>query len=363
MGDRAMIAMSGGVDSSVAAYIMKERGFECVGVTMKLFRDGGEPAEGRVCCSLEDVEDARAVAYRLGMVHYVLNLTADFERDVMARFAAEYRRGRTPNPCIDCNRYIKFSRLLERAAQLDIGLVATGHYARIERDGKTGKFLLKKALDAAKDQSYVLYRLSQGQLGRVLFPLGEMTKAEVRAAAERQGFVNARKGDSQDICFVPDGDYGGFIERYTGLSSGPGDFIDARGKTLGRHRGHIRYTIGQRRGLGLAMGRPVYVLGKNAAHNTVTVGEPEGLFARELIADDVSWVSGEPPRGPVRVRAKTRYRQAEQLAEACLDAGGRLRVVFDEPQRAMTPGQAAVLYDGETVLGGGVISEVADGRA
>ena len=354
MSKKALVAMSGGVDSSVAAWLMKRQGFDCIGVTLKLFSNddiiqGGD----KPCCSLEDVEDARSVADRLDMPHYVFNFAADFKTSVIDRFVAAYQNGATPNPCIDCNRHIKFEKLLARARQLGLDRLATGHYARIEKAG--GRCLLKKAADEAKDQSYVLYGLTQEQLEHILFPLGGLHKSEARAIAEEQGFVVAHKRESQDICFVRDGDYAGFIERYTGKMYESGDFMDLEGHPLGRHRGLIRYTVGQRKGLGLALKRPMYVRSKNLAGNTVTLCEDAGLFAKSLEAVDFNWIAGDRAERPLRVEAKIRYRQAGQRATAEQVSPDTVRVEFDEPQRAIAPGQAVVLYDGDTVIGGGTI--------
>jgi tRNA-specific 2-thiouridylase len=373
MSGKAVIAMSGGVDSSVAAALMKEQGFQCIGITLKLFtnEDLGEPGHNsrcsgtitsghRGCCSLEDVNDARAVAYRMGIPHYVLNFTEDFRDRVIHRFVESYERGDTPNPCIDCNRFIKFSRLLERARQLDFDTIVTGHYARIEWDGAAGRFLLRRAVDTKKDQSYVLFAMTQDQLAHTRFPLGELTKSQVREIAGDRGFVNAKKHDSQDICFAPDRDYGGFIERYTGKPSPAGNIVDEEGRVLGRHRGIIRYTIGQRRGLGIAMNEPVYVKAKSAADNTVTLGPETSLYATSLTAHELNLISYPRLEKPLRVTVKTRYVQAsDQAAEpwATAEQTGEdtLRVDFDKPQRAITSGQAVVLYDGDLVVGGGTI--------
>jgi tRNA-specific 2-thiouridylase len=357
MKGKAVIAMSGGVDSSVAAWRMKEAGYDCIGITLKLFvnDDIGKPKHNS-CCSLDDVNDARAVAYRMGMPHYVLNFTEDFRDRVIHRFIETYQQGATPNPCIDCNRFIKFSRLLERARQLDFDTIATGHYARIERDGPNGRFLLKRALDTKKDQTYVLYAMTQDQLAHTKFPLGDLTKPQVRDIAEAQGFVNARKHDSQDICFVPDRNYGGFIEQYTSTVAPAGNIIDEEGRVLGTHRGIIRYTIGQRRGLGIAMNDPVYVKAKSAADNTVTLGPEESLYAKSLTANDLNLIAYARLDRPLRVTVKTRYLQKEQWATVEQTEPDTLRVDFDEPQRAITPGQAVVLYDGDVVVGGATIN-------
>ena len=355
---RALIAMSGGVDSSVAAWLMVQAGYSCIGATMRLFDNAILP-EGQesTCCSLEDVEDARSVAYRLGFPYYVFNFTGDFREKVMDKFVHCYECGATPNPCIDCNRYLKFEHLLRRALELGCDCIVTGHYARIRRDPETGRYLLCKAVHTAKDQSYFLYSLTQEQLAHTQFPLGALTKDAVREIAAEMGFVNAKKHDSQDICFVPDGDYTAFLERYTGRHYPPGDFLDRDGKVVGRHRGAVAYTLGQRKGLGLGMGAPVYVCGKNMEQNTVTVGPEDALFSRSLIAEDWNWFPFPALTRPQKVAAKTRSRQVEQPATVYPMPGGRARVVFDQPQRAITPGQAVVLYDVDTVVGGGTIVE------
>ena len=347
---KALIAMSGGVDSSVAAFLMKDH--DRVGCTMRLY--DGEPSDAgeRTCCSLDDVEDARAVCRRMGIPYYVFNFREDFEEKIIRRFVESYRRGVTPNPCIDCNRYMKFERLLDRARELGCELLVTGHYARVEEHG--GRWLLKKGLDPLKDQSYVLYTLTQEQLRHVRFPLGALSKDEVRRIAEENGFVNASKPDSQDICFIPDGDYGAFIER-SGAAAPEGDFITPEGRVLGRHRGITHYTIGQRKHLGIAVGEPIYVVSIDPVGNTVTLGGSELLFGDVCTVGDFNWISGEAPKTPIRCAAKTRYRHREQPCTATVNADGTVTRVFDAPVRAITPGQAAVLYDGDTVLGGGTI--------
>lgn len=350
--DRVMIGMSGGVDSSVAACLLKEAGYECVGATMRLY---STPTEESTCCSLDDVEDARAVAYRMGIRHYVFNFTEDFDRKVIQKFVACYEQGLTPNPCIDCNRYLKFDRLLHRAQELGCRWVASGHYARVKQDPESGRFLLYKPTDRTKDQTYFLACLTQEQLSHVLFPLGELTKPQVRQIAEAHGFVTARKRDSQDICFVPDGDYGGFLQRYTGQVFEPGDFLDLQGNVVGQHRGAACYTRGQRKGLGLAMGKPVYVCRKDMARNTVTVGPDEALYSPALRADEWCWYPFETLTEPMRVTVRTRHSQSEQPATVYPEPDGFARVAFDTPQRAVSPGQAVVLYDGDLVIGGGTI--------
>jgi tRNA-specific 2-thiouridylase len=348
--------MSGGVDSSVAAFLTLRSGAACVGVTLKLFEnaDVGEDRE-KSCCSLADAEDARRVAYSLGMPHYVFDFSADFRRGVIDRFAREYAEGRTPNPCIDCNRFIKFRRLMRRAEDMGFDCVTTGHYARITRDAGGGRLLLLRAADASKDQSYVLYAMTQEQLARTRFPLGALCKREVREIAAENGFVNARKRDSQDICFVPNGKYADFIEQYTGKPCPPGDFTDVNGTVLGRHRGVIRYTVGQRKGLGLALPAPLYVLEKRVAGNTVVLCPEKGLYARVLEARDINLIATERIDRPLRVTAKVRYTQEARPATVWQTGEDALRVEFDEPQRAVASGQAVVLYDGDTVVGGGTI--------
>lgn len=353
---KTMIAMSGGVDSSVAALLTKQAGDECIGVTMKLYHNEEVGIEGqKTCCSLDDVEDARAVCRRLGMRFYVFNFTDCFKETVIDRFVDAYRHGRTPNPCIDCNCYLKFGKLIQRMRELQMDYVATGHYARVEYDRSSGRYLLKKGIDELKDQSYVLYMLTQEQLAHIRFPLGALTKDEVRRIAGENGFVNAGKRDSQDICFVPDGDYVKVIEAVTGEVSRPGEFVDRTGKVLGRHEGIIHYTIGQRRGLRLAAGERMYVTDISPEDNRVVLGKNEDLFQSELTADQVNLIACDRLEKPVRVTAKIRYRHREQPATAWQTAEGRLHVRFDEPQRAVTKGQAVVLYDGDSVVGGGMI--------
>ena len=358
--DKVLIAMSGGVDSSVAAFLMKEQGCECIGATMKLFHNEDiGVSRTKTCCSLEDVEDARLVALRLGISYYVFNFSDDFKGQVIDRFISSYERGATPNPCIDCNRYLKFERLYERARILGCDAIVTGHYARIEQEN--GRWLLKKSLDESKDQSYVLYSLTQDQLAHTRLPLGAMHKSETRRIAEEQGFYNADKPDSQDICFVPDGDYARFMEDFTGKHYPAGDFLDVGGKKVGTHSGAVRYTIGQRKGLGLAMGAPVYVCAKDMQANTVTVGPESELFDTIVYANEVNWIAIPELKGPLRVTARTRYHQTEQPATVYPAGPDSFRLEFDQPQRAPTPGQAVVLYQGDVVLGGGTITQVAKG--
>lgn len=353
---RAMIAMSGGVDSSVAALLMKRAGYDCLGVTMRLYREPGmERSSSKSCCSDADEEDAAFVCWQLGIPFESLCCTREFERTVIQNFIREYEAGRTPNPCIACNRFLKFETLLAYAKQEGCDCLATGHYARITQDRDSGRRQLRKALDVSKDQSYVLYMLTQEQLAFLRFPLGELCKEEARAIADEAGLVNARKHESQDICFIPDGDYGAFLERRTGRRAPEGDILDLSGRVIGRHRGAVRYTIGQRRGLGVAAKWPLYVAAKDMARNTVTVGPESALYSRELTASDFNWLSIPEPDRPIRAAVRTRYRQAEAPASVWPVGDWRVRIVFDKPQRAVTPGQAAVLYDGDLVLGGGII--------
>jgi len=351
---KALIAMSGGVDSSLAAKLMIDKGYECVGCTMKLYdNEDVNLSRAHTCCTLDDVEDARRVAHDLGMNHHVFNFKEGFRETVIQRFIDAYETGRTPNPCIDCNRFMKFEKLFERAKVLECDYIVTGHYARIENDGT--QFYLKKALDDTKDQSYVLYSLTQEQLKHIQFPLGGLKKSEVREVAKDCNFINAGKPDSQDICFVPDGDYAGFLERDTGKKYEEGNFTDREGNVLGTHKGIVHYTIGQRKGLGIAMGRPIYVTEINTSDNTVVLSDEADLFKTTLIVDDFNWISGMVPDKEFRCKAKIRYRQNEQPALVVPLPDGKVKIIFDEPQRAITAGQAAVIYDGDIVLGGGTI--------
>lgn len=350
---KALIAMSGGVDSSVAAYLTLQEGRTCIGGTMTLYIPQNDPKSAE-----QSIADAKAVAQRLGMEHHVFPLSEVFEEKVIQKFIRCYECGLTPNPCIDCNRHLKFDALLQEALNLGCDHVVTGHYAQIVFDPDSGRYLLKKAADNAKDQTYFLYSLNQHQLSHILFPLGGLEKEQVRQIAQEQQFVNAKKQDSQDICFIPDGDYLSFIEHHTGKAYAPGDFLDLQGNVVGTHRGAVGYTLGQRKGLGVAMGTPVYVCDKDMNANTVTLGPNEALYHRSLRAADWNWISISELSSPMRVLAKARSRMAEQPAWVYPEEDGCARVEFDEPQRAITPGQAVVLYDGEIVVGGGTITEV-----
>ena len=356
MAKKAFIAMSGGVDSSVAAYLMKSQGYDCIGGTMKLHHQNEPKENGEGACgSGSDADDAKAVADHLGMPFYLFHMEEDFRKHVIDKFVRTYQQGNTPNPCIDCNKNLKFNALLKRAEELGMDYIVSGHYARIEQDPATGKYLLKKAQDESKDQSYVLYNLTQEQLAHVQFPLGAYTKSEIRAIAEKQGFVNAHKSESQDICFIPDGDYAAYIERYTGITPVGGDFVLKDGTVVGKHKGQIHYTLGQRRGLGVSYKESLYVCAKCAENNTVILGRNEDLFTREFDVCEINLILTDALTEPLRCKVKTRYRHKEQWATVTQTGPDQLHIEFDEPQRAITPGQAAVLYDGDIVLGGGTI--------
>ena len=355
---RACVAMSGGVDSSVAAVLLLQQGYELSGVNLRMFHneDLGQSRE-RTCCSLADAEDAALVARRLGFPFYVFDFSQVFRDTVIRNFVQEYQAGRTPNPCAECNRSVKFGALLQRARTLGCDYLATGHYARVEQDPSSGRYLLKRAADRSKDQTYFLYMLTQEQLAHTLFPLGCLCKTEVRQIAEAHNLVNARKHDSQDICFVPDGKYADFIERTVGSPAPAGPFLDREGRVLGQHKGLIRYTLGQHKGLGLSTEEPLYVLEKDAAANTIRLGPDSALWTRQLTAEQVNLISLPELTAPLRVTAKTRYSQRESAAVLEPLPGGQVRLTFDEPQRAITPGQAVVFYNGDVVVGGGIIRE------
>jgi tRNA-specific 2-thiouridylase len=356
MSDRVLVAMSGGVDSSVAALLLTRAGYDCVGAMMKLFEneDIGESIE-KSCCSLADRGDAELAAEKLDIPFYVFNYAEEFRRCVMDYFVEQYGRARTPNPCVACNRHLKFGALMERAGEQRCPFIATGHYARIERDGE--RFLLKRGVDAAKDQSYALYFMTPTQLAGTLFPLGGYTKGEVREIAAEFGLSNAKKRESQDICFVPDGDYAGFIEAYTAKPLDGGLIVDTDGRELGRHDGIARYTIGQRRGLGVSSSGRLYVEELDAARNRVVLGDGSGLWSKSLTARGVNLIAVDKLDAPRRVEAQIRYSHTARPATAYQEDEDTLRVVFDDEQRAITPGQHVVLYDGDVVIGGGTIAD------
>jgi tRNA-specific 2-thiouridylase len=355
-----LVGMSGGVDSSVAAALLCEAGYDVIGVTLNVWPER-DPLQALVeredaCCSLGAVEDARRVASQLGISYYVLNFRDVFRRQVMDNFAAEYSRGRTPNPCVRCNQFVKFDALLARSVAVGADYVATGHYARVDQDARTGRWRLRRAADRQKDQSYVLYVMGQERLARTLFPLGEMTKAEVRAAAERLGLATAGKPESQEICFVPTGNYRDYLAEAAPETRRPGALVDQAGQVVGEHAGVAHYTIGQRRGLGVAAGRPLYVVDIRADQNRVVVGPQEALLAEACLVEDVNYVALEGVWGPVAARARIRYRATEVPVTLLPADEGRLVVRFEEPQRAVTPGQTIVFYEDDVVLGGGTIA-------
>ncbi len=338
---KVLVALSGGVDSSVAAHLLKEQGFQCIGATMRLLPD----ADGQVA-------DAKAVADRLGIPFYAFDMQKEFRQTVIDQFVRSYEKGDTPNPCVVCNKQLKFGLLWKKAKELGCDFIATGHYSRVENSN--GRFLLKKAKTLEKDQSYFLYSLSQEVLSRVLFPLGDYSKAEIRRIAENLNLVTAKKKDSQDICFVPNGDYVKVIEEYTSKTYPKGNFVDTSGNVLGQHQGIIRYTVGQRKGLGVALGKPAYVGSKNVETNEVTLCSDEELYSKSVLAKDFNWVAFPTADETFCCKARIRYRHVEQPATVFV-YDGTVRITFDKPQRAATSGQSVVLYDGDTVLGGGII--------
>ena len=354
MSKKILLGMSGGVDSSVAALLLQRQGYEVTGVTMRLRPDEYMcTSQSGGCCSLDDIDDARRVCYRLGIEHLVMNFTEEFERDVIEPFAKDYQAGRTPNPCINCNRYLQFEEMLRRAQQLGFDAVATGHYA-IVRQNQNGRWLLYRS-PAGKDQSYVLYSMTQRQLAHTLFPLGELEKPEVRRMAQEAGLPVAKKPDSQEICFVENKDYAGFIRRYTGKEPPAGDFVDAGGRVLGRHKGITHYTVGQRKGLGVSFPQPMYVNAIDAGHNRIVLGPEGSQYASELAAGDLNWIAFDEPPVELHVQAKVRYQARPAAARVLPDGEEKVRVLFDEPQRAVTPGQAVVFYQDDLVVGGGTI--------
>lgn len=354
---KVMIGMSGGVDSSVGAAILLEQGYEVIGVTMQIWPDMGEDrkqVEGG-CCSLSAVDDARRVANKLDIPYYVMNFKDVFEDKVIRYFTQEYIQGRTPNPCIACNRHVKFDALLRKAVSMGIDYVATGHYAKVEYDHTIQRYLLKKSITEKKDQTYALYHLTQEQLAHTLMPVGSYTKEQIREKARELGLTVANKPDSQEICFVEDNDYGRFIQETTNHPIVPGNFIDIHGNILGKHKGIVHYTVGQRKGLGISFGKPMFVVSIDAAANTVTLGEADEVFQPSLTASDLNFISIDRLKEDMRVTAKIRYSASEAWATISPLDHDRVRVTFDVPQRAVTPGQSVVFYDGDIVVGGGTI--------
>jgi len=352
---RIIAAMSGGVDSSVAAALLVEAGHDVVGLSMQLY-DQRDPTQAfGSCCSLDDLQDARRVAHRIGFPHYLVNFEERFRATVVDNFVAEYGAGRTPIPCVHCNADLKFSALLERAAGLGAAAVATGHYARVVYDEDAGRYRLLRAVDRQKDQSYFLFSLTQDQLARAVFPVGHLTKPDVRREAIRLGLSVADKPDSHELCFVPDGNAAAFVERSNPAIATSGHIVDSTGRHLGRHEGLHHFTVGQRKGLGLSAGKPMYVLALQPATGDIVVGSREELGRSALTASGVNWTSGRAPDGPRRVTARIRHRHADAPAVVTADGPARAAVVFDDPQTAVTPGQAVVFYDDEDVVGGGWI--------
>ena len=353
---RVLMAMSGGVDSSVSALLLRDRGYAVEGVTMKLF-DNADAfiSDEKSCCSTEDTEDARQVCLQLGIPHYVFNFTHTFLEDVVDRFCNGYLACETPNPCIDCNRYVKFAALQRRRRELEFDYVATGHYARRSFNENTGRYELKRGIDAGKDQSYVLFHLDQDTLEHMLFPLGSLTKPQVRELAAEHGFINASKGESQDICFVPDGDYADFIAKRTGIAFEPGPIVNRDGKVLGKHTGLIHYTIGQRKGIGVAAPEPLYVYAKDAARNELVVDTDANTLCTRVSVRDVNFIARASLPHPEHFSVKTHYRQTARPALVEQTGETEIRITLETPQRACAPGQAAVVYDGDTVVCGGTI--------
>ena len=358
---RVIVAMSGGVDSSLCAALLKERGFDVIGVSMRLWAspefEENAKESGRGCCSLSAVEDARRVADKMDIPFYALNFREPFRLQVVNYFVAEYGGGRTPNPCIACNRFMKFDLLLKKAFELDAWYLATGHYARVEFDQLLGRYRLKKARDTVKDQTYALYNLTQEQLAHTLFPLGEYLKSEVREMAAGYGLAVADKPDSQEICFIPDDDYKRFLREEINQEQEPGPIIDVAGNRLGTHQGLANYTVGQRKGLKLAVGRPLFVIALDVENNTLLVGSDQDVYSSTLIADDLNFILMPQPTDAIRITAKIRYHTKEVPATLFPFGDRQIRLTFDEPERAVTPGQSVVFYVGDDVLGGGIIQK------
>lgn len=359
MKKRVVIGMSGGVDSSVAAYLLKKEGYDVIGVTMQIWQDKDKEDYEREggCCSLSAVEDARRVCNKLDIPFYVMNFKQVFEKKVIDYFVDEYILGRTPNPCIACNKHVKFDALLERSKALEADFVATGHYARVLYDEGFRRYIIKKSATPQKDQTYVLYNLTQDQLKHILMPLGDYTKEQVREIAKELDLITADKAESQEICFVEDNDYGRFISERRGAEIKPGFFVDTRGRRLGTHKGIVHYTVGQRKGLGIALGKPMYVVEIIPDKNLVVLGDETEVFSRELIASNLNLIAYERIEEPIRVKAKIRYSAREADALVTPMKNDKAKVVFDQPQRAITPGQAVVFYQDDVLVGGGTIEK------
>mgnify|MGYP005764712831 CR=1 FL=1 len=352
-----VVGMSGGVDSSVAAFLLKQQGYHVIGVTMQIWQEQSRQCQEDHggCCGLSAVDDARRVAFKLDIPYYVMNFRKEFQENVIDYFVSEYQQGRTPNPCIACNRYVKWEALLHRSKEIGADFIATGHYARIEKHPKTGRYAIKTSVTAKKDQTYALYNLTQQQLQSTLMPIGAYHKEEIRKIAEEIDIRISKKADSQEICFVPDNDYSHFIENETGKKYPAGDFVDLDGNVLAKHNGIIHYTVGQRKGLGVAFGKPMYVYALDVKNNQVILCENDALFHKTLFAGNLNFMSLEKIEGEMRLEAKIRYSHKKAWCTVRMKNKNEIECIFDQPQRAITPGQAVVLYDGEYVAGGGTI--------